>query len=259
MLSIPNVLAQIRSALDSEGSDYYTWDRDLKPALQYAQDSVAGLISQARAIRKESTESLRDLIFTRVWLTSQYSRVLLLPDQEIEPFYVWEIDEVICEPTITPATNLPAPSKPENSVLMLDRSYISGGINADRLTLDEWLDNEKNPFKDGNTFMQDNSSMKSYAYRELSTYLSTNYNPDGVAPKTEIQIRPALSNQPVAITYLQYPNAISAEDGNIQLPPQLLSMVVSKALQFISIKQGDQTTVNTESRKEVAELMAVLS
>ena len=71
---------------------------------------------------------------------------------------------------------------------------------------------------------------------------------------TVIMVRTDIKNQVCAVAFLNYPDRITANTDSIPLPAVLRNMISSKALHFISVKQGDGTTLNQITDKELKEL-----
>jgi len=102
----------------------------------------------------------------------------------------------------------------------------------------------------------ENSSFKNYSYRNFSTT-----RPGNVATEIieEVEISPYLDNQLVAVTYLVYPALITDESDNILFPKTMTNLLVQKALNFISLKQGDGTNLYSITEREIAQLVNVMS
>ena len=75
----------------------------------------------------------------------------------------------------------------------------------------------------------------------------------------EIEIRPYLDNQLVGITYLVYPKQITADTDTILYPQSMKNLLIDKALNFISLKQGDGTTLFAITEREIATLVKLMS
>lgn len=247
MIAVQSVIDRIESALDAEGSDRYTFQRDYRTAINSSVEWLQAVFNQAFGQKKLSEENLRDLVKVAVFQASDNSRINtdLLPDS------IWSILRVNPEPvlnvenpTVTPSTS------PEQSFYREDLSYISSPVSgAKNLTLEQWEANTLNVFEAGNTVLD--NDFKEYAYLNYADYQSTSYDSGG----PEIEIRPSVANSFVGITYLKYPTPIQATTDNIEYPKVLLNLVVEKALNFISKKQGDQTNLYSVTQQDIATLV----
>jgi len=250
MIAVQSVIDRIASALDAEGSDRYTFIRDYKPAINSAVEWMQAVFNQAFGEKKLSEENLRDLVKVAVFQASEYSRVNtdLLTDS------IWTILRVNAEPVlnIDNPTLIPTTS-PEQSFYRDDLSYISSDKKKKKkLTLEQWENNVKNIFEAGNTTLL--NDFKQYAYLNFADYQSNSYNAGG----PELEIRPSIAKSFVGITYLKYPTPIQASTDDIEFPKVLINLVVQKALNFISIKQGDQTNLYGVTQQDVATLVQLM-
>jgi hypothetical protein len=98
------------------------------------------------------------------------------------------------------------------------------------------------------------NDLKSYAYLNFSSYQAGSYNAGG----PEIEIRPEIPNEFVGVTYLKYPTPVASEQDNIEFPESLTNLVVLKAGNFISFKQGDQTNLYSVTDRDVRDLVKLM-
>lgn len=245
MITVSDLIVRIQSALDAEGSDRYRFDRDYSPAINFAVEYLVTVFNSAFAQNKFSEEVLRELIRTRVWQTSKYSRIYFDPaDTNGE---IWSIIRVSPEPVVDPAISpLPNPM-PENSMFVPDVLFVRSDFAANRLTSEEWNTGAKNIFMPGNTVLL--GDFKEYAYQNFIGSKPGNLPANS---RPEIEIRPYLDNQFVAVTYLVYPIPISLETDVIMFPKMLTDFMVEKALNFISLKQGDGTNLYSVTEREIS-------
>jgi hypothetical protein len=250
MISVQNIIERIASDLDSENSDRYVFERDFKPAINSSVEWLQSVFNQAFGEKKWPEENMRDLIKVSVFQASSYSRVNtgLMPDD------VWSLLRVnvkprlnIDNPSLTPTNNL------SESFFRNDLSYISSDFDgAKKLTLEQWEENAKNIFEAGNTSIQ--NDFKQYAYLSYANYQSESYDSKG----TEIEIRPSVASEFVAVTYLKYPTPVTNESDSVELPKVLINLVVDKALNFISRKQGDQTNLYSVTERDISTLVQLM-
>lgn len=248
MIPVQTIVDRVTSILDAEGSDRYLFDQDFKPAINLTKDWVVAVFNKAFADKKLSEENLKELVQTKIWTTSTFSRV------KIDPaiINVWTILGIKPKPTVYPATSIPTVgANPDTSTLEPGVSYISSDFSARRLTIEEWNENSKNIFEAGNNVPT--VSFTEYAYLNQGDYSSSAYTTAG-----EIEIRPSVPTEFVGITYLRYPTDVSVIGDNIEFPETLIDLIVNKVLNYISFKQGDQTNLFSVSGQEVVTLVKLM-
>ena len=234
----------MQAVLDAENSDRYTFDQDFRPAINSSVEWLQAVFNKAFAEKKLTEENLRDLIKRVVYQTSSFSRINF--DETALGFKIWSLMSVNPEPTVHPAPAVVTPtSSPEQSIYRSDLSYIRSKYGAKRLTLEEWEENSENVFEAGNNRLT--NSFKSYAFLGWVSYDSSSYNAGG--PETEI--RPEVVNDFVGVTFLKYPTPISLITDFIEFPDTLLDLIYTKALNFISFKQGDQTNLYSVTNQDI--------
>ena len=250
MIPVQDIVDRCKFILDSEGSDRYLFEQDFKPAINSSTEWLVAVFNKAFAEKKLSEENLRDLIFTKVFLASGFSRVDLDKSSIIDS--IWSILRVVPNPEVSPAYVPSTEGCDKKSKLMSDLMYLRGENSAKRLTLEEWEENRNNIFEAGNNIITD-PSLLTYAYLNIGDYSSTKFN-NG----KEIEIRPDVSDKLVGITYLKYPGQISSETDQLPFPESLTDLVYQKALNFISFKQGDQTNLYTVTSRDVQVLTQLM-
>ena len=231
MIPVATIVSRLEAMLDAEGFDHYGFDEDFKPAINYAQEWLMQLYTRVLGQRKFSEEMLRELTYTRVWYTSLYSRVHF--DSSDIGGEMWTILVVYPEPVKIGAWTPPSPYNQLVSYLTTF-VYRKSNYSAKKTGL------EKINLNIGNTFSQGNEvvtgDLKSYAYLPIVNYgLGNNIS--------EIEIIPDYPTNYVAISYLLQPADITLLSDNVLFPKVLLPLIVNKAAQFISTKQGDKTSL----------------
>jgi len=252
MIAVSTVIDRMAAVLDAEGSGRYQFDRDFKPAINYSIEYYTAVFNSAFGENKLSEENLRELTRTRVWQTSKYSRIHFNTTDTVEE--IWSILIVAPEPLLDPVTTpLPNPT-PENSLYVPDVTFVRSQYAASRQTFEEWNSNESNIFMPGNTALQ--GDFKTYAYKNF-THLKPGELPTDIIE--EIEIRPYLDNQLVGVTYLVYPKQIVADTDTILFPKTMQDLIIAKALNFVSWKQGDGTNLYSIQEREIATLVQLMS
>jgi hypothetical protein len=251
-IQVQTLNGQILSKLDAEGSDRYTFAQDISFAINSAIETVTAIFNQAFGQNKLSPESLRELTKVKVWQTNSYSRFTY--NKSDTGHALWTIIGVYPKPKVNKGvSSSPVPDKSQ-SKFRGDLSYLSSDKSCKRLTLEEWNSNTKNVFMPGNTILQ--GELTDYAYLDFADYTSTSYV--GNTDKVEIQVRPDISNELVALAYLKYPNQITQITDVVEFPESLTTLIVDIALHNIAYKQGDQSTLYLISDRSINQLVSLM-
>jgi hypothetical protein len=251
MIPVQEVVDLMKFELDSEGSDRYLFDLDFKPAINLSIKWLVFVFNRAFEENKFSGENLRDLIRTRIWVANNFSRIAF--DNIATGDELWSYLAVHPEPTVYPLGSLPPVLVNDyTSVFLPNISYVSSRYSANKLTVEKWNESRDNIFEPGNSLLT--GSLKNYAYLTEADYSSTTY-----LQEKEIEVRPDVSGQFVAMTYLKNPSNVALITDDIEFPSSMTALFVQKALNFISIKQGDQTTLFTTTEMDVARLIKTIS
>jgi hypothetical protein len=251
MIPVTEIVTRVQSILDAEGSDRYLFDQDYRPAINSAKDWIVAVFSSIFSDKKVSEENLRDLVFTRVFQTSKFSRIQL--DTLVSPHNIWSILSVNPEAVTYPNSTITTPPNDWTSYLRGDLTYIESQHYAKRMTIEQWENMKTNIFQAGSPSLTNN--LKTYGYLNEGNYNST------ASPTVtgEIEISPKLENKLVGIRYLKYPNNVSLLSDSIEFPYSVLDLFVQKVANFISFKQGDQTNLYTVTQRDISTLIQLMS
>jgi len=250
MINVQTVVDRMVSALDAEGSQRYLFDQDFKPAINSAVDWLVGVFNAAFSDKKLSEEDLRELVRTTIWQANSFSRIQF--NETSLGYSVWTVLGIFPKPSIHPASSPQTLSLPETSIFRPDLSYLESQYSAKRLSIEEWNDNRKNVFAAGNETLS--NELKSYGYLGHGDYSSSSYSAGG----PEIQIRPSVANEFVAVTLLKSPTKINLITDNVEFPDPLLDLLFQKALNFIAYKQGDGTNLYAITAQDVSTLVKLM-
>lgn len=247
------VRSLVASALDAEGSDYYTDNEDYIPAINRAKDFIVSILNSNLGPKKFAEENYRELIKCAIFQTSVYSRV------SVEPSVgkVWTLLSVIVNPeTATPplpaSTYLPVSTVNGESIPIPALILAGGGYAAARKNAEEWTDQKESPFSRG--YDKESTTLNPrYAYLHHTDY---GFN---VNIPNEIEIRPAVPNRPVALYYVKVPDDITNVTTDVlEFPDQFSDVIVKATLREIAYKQGDHTSVYMLSNSDVETLIKSL-
>ena len=140
----------------------------------------------------------------------------------------------------------------ETSFYRRDLVHLESDKSAKRLTIEEWAKNTKNPFRAGNTVLPADCDLIDFAYLNYVDY-SAPEAPYSV-PR-EIEIRPSVANKIVTVFYAKKPTLVVDAGDTIEFPGFFTSFIFTQSLHYISIKQGDQTTLATVSNTDIQNLL----
>jgi len=252
MIPVQAVVDLMKAEIDSEGSERYLFDQDFKPAINSAIDWLVFVFNRAFENNKFSGEHLNDLIRTRLWVANNFSRIQYDPAVVGDGF--WSYLGIHPEPEVYPVGSLP-PAIPNDytSLFVPTVSFVNSKYNANLMTLEKWNENSDNVFEAGNNVLTQ-SGLKSYAYKTTVDYSSTSYT-----QAKEIEIRPAVPGQFVAVTYLKTPDNVNLITDDIEFPDAITTLIVRKSLNFIATKQGDNTTLFAITENDVNSLLKLIN
>jgi hypothetical protein len=239
--------------LDAEGSDRYTFDQDTKFAINSAIGILITWFNNAFGDKKLTPEVLRELVKVKVWQASQYSRVAFNSGDVGHEF--WTIFGVYPRIESNKGTSGSSTTNKSQSKFRKELSFLRSKKSAKRLNFEEWNQNSLNVFMAGNTILS--GSMADYAYLDFADYSSTTYDAGG-GDKVEIEIRPAIPGELVALAYLKYPNQVSLITDSIEFPKSLTELISEIALNKISYKQGDGTNLYGVTTQNINRLISLI-
>jgi hypothetical protein len=252
MIPVQTIVDRCNFALDAEGSGRYLFEQDFKPAINSSIEWLVAVFNRVFAEKKLSEENLRELIKTRVFLASAFSRLNLDKDS-LDGDSLWTILRVMPSPRVYPEFDESSiEGCDKKSKLMDELLYVGSSKSAKRLTLEEWEENEGNIFEAGNIIA--NESFRNYAYLNIGEYLTSKWTGG-----KEIEIRPDVSKKLVALTYLRYPGKVESIDDILPFPESMIDLIFQKALNFMSYKQGDQTTLYAVTTRDIQMLTQLMT
>lgn len=171
-ISIQSVCERAASFLDANSitqfgaanGDFYIFDNDYKPAINYAIDRIVEIITGRLGSNKFSEEALREL--TQVWCfqTSSYSRVAI-------PNTVWSIVSVMHEPITVPASPTINVVAADVSQYRPDVYYVSSLNTAKRLSSEKYSDGRNSVFSPA--FVGETRNLGQAAYKQMTGYNSS--------------------------------------------------------------------------------------
>lgn len=238
--------------LDAEGSDRYTFAQDTKFAISSALEILISIFNSAFGSNKLSPECLREITKVKIWQLNDYSRFTY--NKSDTGHSLWTVVGIYPKPLTNRGVSSSPTGDKSKSKYRPDLSFVSSDKSCKRLSLEEWNTNSKNVFMPGNEILK--GELTEYAYLDFADYTSTSYA--GNTDKQEIQIRPNIPNELVALAYLKYPNTIASLTDNIEFPESLSTMITDIALHNLAYKQGDQTTLYMTTDRSISQLVGLM-
>jgi hypothetical protein len=246
-IPVSEIAQQLRFALDAEGSDHYRDDLDIIPAINAAVKWLENVVTISYGEKKIGEEIFQDLTTTGIFRTSIDSRVSV----DVFPAPLWGVLAVYIDVT-TGDTGQAAPALPSNDRLSQyrpDLYFVSANYDAKRLSIEKWIVNKDNPFEAG--YEGSAVCLPDYAYLNPVTHTHTGT----INVRREIEIRPVVSNDFVAIAWTRQPTPATLITDSIDFPHQAFQMIFNKALQYIAYKQGDQTNLYAVTLDDIRTLI----
>jgi len=249
-INVTTIVEQCQSALDAEGFERYEFNEDYRPAINHAVDWMVAVFNSVFSQNKLSEETLRELIRMRIFITSTYSRVHFAQADLGET--IWSIVAVYPKPEYVGA--LVAQPNTEISVHCPLASYVKSYYSAKRTTLEKVNHDRRNPFAHGNE-IDDCEETITYTY-----IFGVDYTGAYQVPTVhELEVQRAIPNEAIAISYLAHPQRVALVTDTIPFPEALTNMLVNKALDYISWKQGDGTNLKGVTDRDTKELITLMT
>ncbi len=260
MILASTIVTALASRLDAEGSNYYNFTDNYKPAINESVKYIVNLINYALANNKITEECLVELADARVYTTSKHSRISF--DSTI--WAVISVNPLPLTEAIEGATTIVPSEGSVNSYYRTDLRHIDSNYYAKRLNKEEWELNKNNPFAPGNTLFNcsalepGSNDNVTFAYLNPFNY-NNNTSAEGYTRINELSIRPYLNQKLCTVFVVKVPNDITSESGQIQLHPKLFNFLVEKCLNYIAYQQGDNTSIFQLSQTEIQSIVQILS
>lgn len=245
---VQDIIDQMRFALDAEGQDYYDDNRDFIPSINASVRWLVNVINQAIGENKVSEEVLVDLSTVDVFYTSKNSRVSL----NVFPSEVWTIIGVYPKPVVDDTGNAYTPPVSNiNSAHRTDKYFIESEYSCKRLNAEEWNENSDNPFEAG----YKKADLNCPDVLDFAYVGPKNYGSNGSGLTREIEIRPYIPEENVAVEYIRKHDKITLVTDDVEFPDTLFQMIFNRALKYIAYKQGDQTNLFAVTSEDIEQLI----
>ena len=250
-ISVQEIVNRCNHLLDAEGSDRYTFDEDYRYAINAATEYVVSLFNSAFDQNKLSPESLKELVYTKIFQASLYSRIAF--DSTDMGMSVWTILAVYPKCVTVPISPTQAAAADE-SVYLDTVSFRDSNYSAHRLNTENWAMRNRNPFVAGSPLITCEDIIE-YGYIDYCDYTggySLTNSP------SEIEISPSIAGETVAVRFIKLPDTTTVIGDTIEFPTTLTNLIVDKTLYYISVKQGE-APLYTVTERELSNLISLMT
>lgn len=245
--------------LAAVGTQRYTNDEDYIPAINAASRRFEAYMGGFLAEKKGSEEAFRELTRTVIFQTNLFGGIFL--DDPANPEPMWTLLALYAEPTLVqpnPAMPLLGPSV---SAYRGDLTFAGSAYPVERITVEE-LAFRTRSLKKGSERLA-NTNAHGYAYYWVGDRSSTppygQVWPTNGQPEV-IVIPVSLTKQKlVGVTYLRTAPTITNLGQSLPYPPSMFQLLRGLMLNEMSTKQGDGTTLNGLTTKEIGLLLNIQS
>lgn len=253
MFTVQELLTEtVYPGLDAEGSQRYLFDQDYKPAINSAISRAITAGGWAMANRKGSEEALWELKEDRVFQSNFFGGIAINDAIPSLGHTVWNILAVYAEPITQPAINVVV-GQPNQTIVFSSTVPLESKFPVQRMTAEQIAVANTNIFMSGNETLA-NTPMRSYGYY----YMGQRVDSQGIIQATQGEIfitpRTLASRKPFWVSYLRTPALIDNINDSIDFPRSFLRTIGSWALEYLSWKQGDGTSLNSVATKDAGML-----
>lgn len=261
MITVAELDSYVDANLDAEGSQRFLFAQDKIPNYNAAISRAITACNWALANKKGSEEALSELQETRICQTNIYGGLTLdslwTNNNTLSPYKVWSVLAFYAEPSMSPAQPLVPFSPPSRSFILSDRIYTPGGANerpVQRMTVEQIAVARDNQYMSGNEVLAA-GPLRTYAYyvvgnRTQSDFLISGDREVIFTPRSRFTGGPKY----IAMSFLREPNLLTTDTDTIPFPQSMARTLASWALEYMSIKLGDGTTLNSTAEKDAAQL-----
>ena len=232
MITASSLFADIRARLDDDNSGRYDVANDLVPAVNASIDFWVNVLNSGFESKRIVHESLADLIQAKKYTAVVYGTTAAVPLPDGED--IWTIFGV------------------DIDAVEEGNKWIGKGRKAHRVSIAEWSWETGNPFALGSSQPQVDD------FRHPIYIGIGNYMADG---NKGILIRPASllnANKDVLLWYLTNPTKIVDGASEVEFPQSMYSLILNKAVNYISFQHGGQSPYYQFTAQEVNQLATVL-
>lgn len=262
--------------IDEEGTDAHDLNLDRIPAVNAAQRLIQSAVTSLLEAKKYSGEGLRDLNYTAVFQTSMFGQIdidrilgsLPDPDDHLKKkvHKLWSVVAVYPEFTSEGAQEVTYDPVQTRSSLRADVRFTAPLRDSKHLTQQQWAGGETDVFSPGSSLLT-NTKLRTYGHLfgtraivETGAVANTTLTVVGI---------PDGKRQLVAVGYLKVPDMVPPMPGGVsdplytstrlEWPDSMMELLVAVACRMVTMKQGDNTTLNSLSGEEAAMLIRAIA
>ncbi len=254
MLSYAELDAVLSAELDASGSGRYPVPYRIE-CFNYAIRRAATAIGWALAERKAPEEALRELNCTALFQTNSLSGVTL--DDPTLGHVIWNVLAVICSAGVVGQAPTILALPPSISRCRSDLAWNKSGKPCVRISIEQMARTlvDKSGAMPGSEALASNPAMVDHAYCITGTNAG-----GGWAAGSELTVLPVSLNKStiVAIHYLKAPTEFTSDTSQVEYPKSMKQQLVDWALSFAAVRQGDNTTLASESARDAASLFSLM-
>ncbi len=223
-------------------------------AINSAVNRATSALSWAMANRKGPEEALRELTYLRIFQTNSQGGVNL--NDPALGHSIWNVLGVYARPQTVEQTPQIFPLGDNVSTYRDDLSWSGSGNPVERVTLEEVPVIRRSKSRPGNEVFAGNSDRVTFSYYITGNASSSAYNSGG----SELRVLPQsqTGRKLIALSYVAQPSLFVDANSAVEFPQSFKQTLVEWALQYISIPQGDRTTLNSSSQQDAAQLMSFI-
>lgn len=249
----------MRAQLGAEGTQRYTDAQDLVPGINGATQRFQAFMGAVLEEKKGSAEALRDLSRTVIYQTNTQGGIWI-DDPANTSGPVWTITALYAEPQLAQGAFAPVAADPWESVFRGDLTFVGSAKKVKRITVELVGETTNNMGMAGNERLASNDGLRTYAYYWVGDRSATGGTWD-TATKPELVVLPKsrTNAQPVAVSFLRTIPRITQIGDVLPLPSSLFVFMRDLALNELTPKQGDGTTLYGITEKEILRMLNLQS
>ena len=252
MFTVQELDELIDAGLDATGSQRYLFDQDKKPAINSAISRAITAGGWALANRKGSEEMLWELKEDKIFQSNFFGGIAINDALPALGHTVWNVLAVYAEPEVSPPITVVS-GQPNQTIVYPNNVARGSKFPVQRMTAEQVAVANTNIFMSGNETLAA-TPMRTYGYYYMGNRATSQNIIQATQGEIFITPRSLASRKLFWVSYLRTPAAITAITDNIDLPRSFMRTLASWALEYLSFKQGDGTTLNSVASKDAGML-----
>ena len=248
-----------RSLLATVGTQRYTDEEDFVPAINGASRAFEAYMGGFLAEKKGSEEAFREVTRTVVYQTNTQGGIFLDDPDNLQPF--WTLIAIYAEPQTLPVNPSPVAAPDSGSVFRGDVAFAGAGKPVERITQEEYA-KRKFSLQPGSERLANNPAIAQYAYYwvgDRSTVAPSTVWPTQGQSEIVVVPKALTSRKLVGVSYLRTAPLITAVGQFLPYPVSMFNLIRDLMLNQLTYKQGDGTTLNGLTERDIARLLNIQS